>query len=483
MLTFALGTIAANHPDRSRTSASSAQPGDGRRHERRDDLDARGHLHPQTTERRTLDAAKDFLAFIASVEGTEAQTAAVAPSGRTSIKGATLPGRRRCRRCKDIQAYIDAGRGCPGTRVPVAHQGPVARADHGRGRLRPQHRRGWRRAVRPGRGEAGQAAGPSRLVSRPRGPASTLIDGVGRTAGPVDHLRRSHATRRPTRARAVLPRARSGASYPYWFYLPAVDHLRRHLHRCRRCWRSGFSLTRWTLFDAEFIGLDNFAPVLARAGAGQRRAQHARLRGRDQRSQGRHRAAAGDAADLVDAVPQPPALAHLLPGARQHGRGRHHVRGPDASVARASSTRRSRRSASTARRGSPTRASRCCRSRSSTSGRASASPSSSSSPASCRSRRSTSTRSASRVAPGRASGTSSCPLEPERDVHGHPAVVHRRPADVRPHLDDDPRRARASRRTSSRRRSTSSTRPASTASSTAGNVILFIGVMLHRLSR
>ena len=29
-------------------------------------------------------------------------------------------------------------------------------------------------------------------------------------------------------------------------------------------------------------------------------------------------------------------------------------------------------------------------------------------------------------------------LEPQRDVHGDPAVVHRRPAHVRPHLDDDP---------------------------------------------
>ena len=32
------------------------------------------------------------------------------------------------------------------------------------------------------------------------------------------------------------------------------------------------------------------------------------------------------------------------------------------------------------------------------------------------------------------------PAQPERDVHGDPAVVHRRAADVRPDLDDDPRR-------------------------------------------
>ena len=48
-----------------------------------------GTYIPKTTEH--IDEAKDFLAFIASTEGADALTAAVAPTGPYMIKGATLP--------------------------------------------------------------------------------------------------------------------------------------------------------------------------------------------------------------------------------------------------------------------------------------------------------------------------------------------------------------------------------------------------------
>ena len=168
----------------------------------------------------------------------------------------------------------------------------------------------------------------------------------------------------------------------------------------------------------------------------------------------------------------------LLPGARQHRRRGHHVRRADAPVERAHQPARSRRSASTGprwltdpslallsvafvdvwkgvghrardlHRGDPV-----------------------------------DPRGVLRGRPARGRRLGQVPArdpaaQPERDVHGDPAVVHRRAADVRPDLDDDPRRARVSPRTSSRRRSTSSTRPGFYGLATAGNVILFIAVTL-----
>ena len=141
-------------------------------------------------------------------------------------------------------------------------------------------------------------------------------------------------------------------------------------------------------------------PVLQGAVADERRPEHDRLRGRDERPQGRHRAPPRDPPHLAPPQPQRAAVGHLLPGPGEHRRGGHHVRRPDASVDRPDQPiargRRDRRSA-VAR---PTRTSPCSRSPSSTSGRASASRSSSSSPGSCRSRRSTSMRPGSRAAPG-----------------------------------------------------------------------------------
>ena len=69
------------------------------------------------------------------------------------------------------------------------------------------------------------------------------------------------------------------------------------------------------------------------------------------------------------------------------------------------------------------------------------------------------------------------PAQPERDVHGDPAVVHRRTAHVRPHLDDDPGGPGFSTDVL-----TSTIYKQYQAGfyglATAGNVILFIAVML-----
>ena len=112
-------------------------------------------------------------------------TAGVAPSGPYVIKGSTLPGRRACRRSRTSRRTSTRGAARAGARVPVARQGPGARADHGRRRLRPEHRRGRRRAVRPGRREAGAAARPPGLVSRRVGVHRSEHDrGSAASAGP-----------------------------------------------------------------------------------------------------------------------------------------------------------------------------------------------------------------------------------------------------------------------------------------------------------
>ncbi|WP_207757297.1 ABC transporter substrate-binding protein [Nonomuraea cypriaca] len=58
----------------------------------------------KTTEH--LDAAKKFLAFVASPAGTEAVTAAVPPSGPYRVKGSKLP-EDALQVAKDLQIYID----------------------------------------------------------------------------------------------------------------------------------------------------------------------------------------------------------------------------------------------------------------------------------------------------------------------------------------------------------------------------------------
>jgi raffinose/stachyose/melibiose transport system permease protein len=77
---------------------------------------------------------------------------------------------------------------------------------------------------------------------------STLETGSVTTAARAGRAPRDERARRA----AVL------GAYPYWFYLPAaiVFGVIFIAPTLLAFW---YSLTRWTLFDAEFIGLDNFA--------------------------------------------------------------------------------------------------------------------------------------------------------------------------------------------------------------------------------
>jgi raffinose/stachyose/melibiose transport system substrate-binding protein len=123
MLTFAIGTIETNFPDQADDIGFFAQPGN--------DPEANGvtiwmpqaTYIPQTTEGANLEAALDYLAFIASVEGTEALTSAVAPQGPYLIEGATLPDTVHPA-VQDLAAYIEAGKSFPALEFLSPIKGP-----------------------------------------------------------------------------------------------------------------------------------------------------------------------------------------------------------------------------------------------------------------------------------------------------------------------------------------------------------------------
>jgi raffinose/stachyose/melibiose transport system substrate-binding protein len=126
MLSFALATINANHPDQAKDIGFFAQPGTDAATNGATIWMPAGTYIPKTTEAKgadTIAAAKDFLAFIASPAGSDAQSAASAPAGPYLIKDSalpadTLPGVR------DILAYIDANKAYPALEFVSPLKGP-----------------------------------------------------------------------------------------------------------------------------------------------------------------------------------------------------------------------------------------------------------------------------------------------------------------------------------------------------------------------
>ncbi len=120
MLSFALPTIAVNSPDKINDIGFFAQPGSDSANGATIWMPP-GTYIPQTTS--NVDAAKAFLAFIASTAGVDAITAQVAPSGPYVVKGATLPD-DVLPAVKDIAAYIDSGNSAPALEFLSPIKGP-----------------------------------------------------------------------------------------------------------------------------------------------------------------------------------------------------------------------------------------------------------------------------------------------------------------------------------------------------------------------
>ena len=123
MLTFALSTIAANFPDKVNDIGFFAQPGASADANGATIWMPAGTYIPQTTQGAKLEAALDFLGFIASVEGVDAITAQVAPNGPYLIKDPTLPD-TVLPAVQDLASYIDSGNSYPALEFLSPIKGP-----------------------------------------------------------------------------------------------------------------------------------------------------------------------------------------------------------------------------------------------------------------------------------------------------------------------------------------------------------------------
>ena len=124
MLTFAIGGIQQNHPDLLNDVGFFAQPA-----QNADDtgltlwLPLAAYI-PKSTEGAKLDAAKKFLAFIASTEGCEVQSKAYAPTGPYMLKGCELPADVPAA-VKDLQPYVDDDNVSPALEFLSPVKGPA----------------------------------------------------------------------------------------------------------------------------------------------------------------------------------------------------------------------------------------------------------------------------------------------------------------------------------------------------------------------
>jgi raffinose/stachyose/melibiose transport system substrate-binding protein len=106
MLTFALGELSATDPEALADIGFFGVPGEDEATHGMTVWAPSAVYIPATTEGETLDAAREFLAFIASPEGCEAQIEATPPQGPLGIEGCELP-EDVPQAVKDMQTYFD----------------------------------------------------------------------------------------------------------------------------------------------------------------------------------------------------------------------------------------------------------------------------------------------------------------------------------------------------------------------------------------
>ena len=121
MLTFALPALEALDAEKAQDIGFFAQPGPDAETNGMTLWMPGGVYIAATTDHP--DEAKEFLAFVASVEGTEAQTAAAAPAGPYLIEGATLPD-DVLPAVKDVEAYIESEKVTPALEFLSPIKGP-----------------------------------------------------------------------------------------------------------------------------------------------------------------------------------------------------------------------------------------------------------------------------------------------------------------------------------------------------------------------
>jgi raffinose/stachyose/melibiose transport system substrate-binding protein len=156
MLTFAVGTIASQSPDKIGDIGFFAQPGD--------DAGKNG-LCSEVDDRREAGRREE-------VPGVRGEQGRLRRAGEGVHPERTLPGEglhpavRRAGRHQGHAAVLRQGQQQPGAGVPLTDQGSGPRADHRRGGFRHPQGRVGRRTLRPGREEAGAAARSAGLVGQ-----------------------------------------------------------------------------------------------------------------------------------------------------------------------------------------------------------------------------------------------------------------------------------------------------------------------------
>ena len=124
MLTVVVGTLAASDPEHINDVGFFGQPGDDASKAGMTIWMPPGLYIPKSTEGAKLDAAKKFVAFVASQEGCEAQTKAYPPSGPYMIKGCELPADVPAS-VKDVVAYVEKGNITPALEFQSPVKGPA----------------------------------------------------------------------------------------------------------------------------------------------------------------------------------------------------------------------------------------------------------------------------------------------------------------------------------------------------------------------
>jgi raffinose/stachyose/melibiose transport system substrate-binding protein len=123
MLTFAVGTLASD-PEHINDVGFFGQPGDDAAKAGMTIWMPAGLYIPKSTEGGQLEAAKKFVAFVASAEGCEVQTKAYPPAGPYMVKGCELPADAP-QAVKDVVAYVAKGNITPALEFSSPVKGPA----------------------------------------------------------------------------------------------------------------------------------------------------------------------------------------------------------------------------------------------------------------------------------------------------------------------------------------------------------------------
>lgn len=124
ILSGAVGGAAATDPKALQTIGLFALPGDDAAKNGLTVWSPAGVYIPKSTQGAKLDAAKKFLAFVASPDGCATTAKAYAPSGPLAVKGCTLPADVP-QAVKDTQPYFDSGNNSPALEFLSPVKGPA----------------------------------------------------------------------------------------------------------------------------------------------------------------------------------------------------------------------------------------------------------------------------------------------------------------------------------------------------------------------